>query len=130
MTDIIDLLSPDDVRQLILAEDELSQCEGFTRIFPGPNTYTYFPYFENPRYYNMLFDAWEAKYGRNRIEGVERLIGLCRKRVHLDVEPSALNAVSTPLILYKEVYFESNFFLGAQKVSVQRKLNLSSGHIP
>lgn len=94
---IIETLTPDDVRQLILAEDELSQCEGFTRIFPGPNTYTYFPYFENPRYYNMLFDAWEAKYGEIRAEGVERLIQLCRNKVHLDVEPSALNAVSDSL---------------------------------
>jgi len=91
---IIESLTSDDVRQLILAEDELSQCEGFSRIFPGPNTYTYFPYFENPRYYNMLFDAWESKYGDNRIAGVERLIQLCHNRVHLDVEPSALNAVS------------------------------------
>lgn len=91
---IIETLTPDDVRQLILAEDELSQCEGFTRIFPGPNTYTYFPYFENYRYYNMLFDAWEARYGEKRVDGVERLIHLCQNKVHLDVEPSALNAVS------------------------------------
>ncbi|CAL8111533.1 unnamed protein product [Orchesella dallaii] len=89
---IIESLTPDDVRQLILAEDELSQCEGFSRIFPGPNTYTYFPYFENPRYYNMLFDAWESKYGDNRVDGVERLIQLCHNRVHLNVEPSALSA--------------------------------------
>lgn len=89
---IIETLNPDDLRQLIIAEDELSQCEGFTRIFPGPNTFTYFPYFENPRYYNMLFDAWEAKYAGSRLEGVERLIKLCHDKVHLEVEPSVLNS--------------------------------------
>lgn len=42
----------------------------------------------------MLFDAWEARYGEKRVDGVERLIHLCQNKVHLDVEPSALNAVS------------------------------------
>lgn len=42
----------------------------FQKIFPTPNTYEYLQYLESPRYYNLLFDAWETKYHKNRQEGI------------------------------------------------------------
>jgi hypothetical protein len=31
----------------------------------------YHEFFDSPRYYNMLFDAWETKYSENRQEGTD-----------------------------------------------------------
>ena len=47
---ILESLTPDDVRFLIRAEDELAQATHFTRIFPTRDTHKYFKYFETPRY--------------------------------------------------------------------------------
>lgn len=41
----------------------------FQKIFPTPSTHQYHQFFEAPRYYNMLLDAWETKYHNNRHEG-------------------------------------------------------------
>ena len=50
------------------------------------DTHKYFKYFENPRYYNLLFDAWEAKYGGDhRAAAIDRLEGLCVEKIHLKV---------------------------------------------
>lgn len=78
-------MTPDDIRQLIIAEDEMSQVNNFVRVFPTNSSHSYFPYFEVPRYYNVLFDAWENKYYDNRSEGCERLSELCREKIHLHV---------------------------------------------
>ncbi|GLG94629.1 Tubulin polyglutamylase TTLL4 [Gryllus bimaculatus] len=87
LADILEKLTPDDVRHLIQAEDELTQAGRFIRIFPTPDTHLYLEYFESPSYYNRLFDAWETKYHMNRQEGIERLEYLCRKKHHLNVPP-------------------------------------------
>ena len=47
---ILESLTPDDVRFLIRAEDELAQATHFTRIFPTRDTHKYFKYFETQRY--------------------------------------------------------------------------------
>ncbi|XP_049950814.1 tubulin monoglutamylase TTLL4-like isoform X1 [Schistocerca serialis cubense] len=85
LEDILQDLTPDDVRHLIQSEDELTQAGRFIRIFPTPYTYTYHEFFESPRYYNMVFDAWENKYYSNRQEGIDVLESLCRKKIHLAV---------------------------------------------
>lgn len=100
---IIEDLTPDDIRQLITAEDELSQCENFVRIFPSRNSNTYFPYFESQRYYNMLFDAWEFKYHDRRTEGIQRLKNLCAEKIHLQVPSVCRKTVSE--ILFDQLFF-------------------------
>ncbi|CAG7824102.1 unnamed protein product, partial [Allacma fusca] len=89
LTEILDTLTPDDIRHLLIAEDELSQCNGFSRIFPTRNTHSYFAFFEGPRYYNMLMDAWENKYELDRAPAIRRLQELCRRKIHLINTPSA-----------------------------------------
>ncbi|XP_043514349.1 tubulin polyglutamylase TTLL4-like isoform X1 [Frieseomelitta varia] len=81
---IIKNLTPDDVRQLIMYEDELTQLDRFEKIFPTAASYPYLQYFDVPRYYNMLFDAWETKYAGNRSEGIMRLEKLCQQKYHLE----------------------------------------------
>ena len=71
-------LSQSDARVLMLAEDELSRCGQFARVFPSANSSKYMKYFDKPRYYNLLLDAWEQKYKDNRLEGVRRLSNLAK----------------------------------------------------
>lgn len=91
---ILDDLLPDDVRHLVLYEDELSQIGSyasygfennasvvrfypflffrlrrFQKIFPTASSHRYHQYFDDNRYYNMLLDAWENKYSDNREDG-------------------------------------------------------------
>lgn len=83
--DIIDDLTPDDVRHLITYEDELTQLDRFEKIFPTVDSHRYSQYFDVPRYYNMLLDAWETKYSDgSREEGICRLQKLCKTRYHLE----------------------------------------------
>ena len=84
LDDIIEDLTPDDVRHLIAYEDELTQLDRFEKIFPTANSHEYFQYFEAPRYYNMLLDAWNEKYADNREEGIARLQKLCKTKYHLE----------------------------------------------
>lgn len=83
LDDILEELTPDDVRHLITYEDELTQIESFEKIFPTESTHEYFEFFDVSRYYNMLFDAWETKYGGNRAKGILRLQQLCETKYHL-----------------------------------------------
>lgn len=82
---ILEKLTPDDVRCLIRAEDELAQLTHFSRIFPTQDTHKYFTFFQQPRYHNLLLDAWEHKYGDYRAAGIDRLAQLCVEKVHLKV---------------------------------------------
>ncbi|XP_023707148.1 tubulin polyglutamylase TTLL4 isoform X2 [Cryptotermes secundus] len=83
LEDILKHLTPDDVRHLIQSEDELTQAGRFLKIFPTTATHMYHEFFEAPRYYNMMFDAWENKYSGNRQEGIELLESLCLQKAHL-----------------------------------------------
>lgn len=80
---IIDTLTPDDVRQLIRYEDEVTQVGGFDKIFPTKDTHSYHKFFDNVRYYNKLLDAWEYTYGSDKTRGISRLQKLCDKEFHL-----------------------------------------------
>lgn len=67
--DILYDLTQNDMRVLMLSEDELSRCGDFMRVFPTSNTRKYLRYFDKVRYYNLLLDAWEQTYKDRRSEG-------------------------------------------------------------
>ena len=62
-------LLPDDLRNLCLAEDELSRSGNFIRLFPSKISDSYLPYFSKAFYRNYLLVEWERKYGDRREEG-------------------------------------------------------------
>uniref|UniRef100_A0A1I8Q052 Tubulin polyglutamylase TTLL4 n=1 Tax=Stomoxys calcitrans TaxID=35570 RepID=A0A1I8Q052_STOCA len=82
---ILENLTPDDVRCLIIAEDELARSSPLERIFPTRESYKYLKYTDTPRYYNRLLDAWETRYGHNRSEGIKLLRRYCEEQYHLQV---------------------------------------------
>ncbi|XP_068619528.1 tubulin monoglutamylase TTLL4-like isoform X2 [Battus philenor] len=84
LRDILSTLTPDDVRHLIQAEDELTQAGEMERVFPTNETYKYLEYLAGPRYYNRLFDAWEVRYAGHREPGIELLRKLCGIGYHLE----------------------------------------------
>ncbi|XP_050099640.1 tubulin monoglutamylase TTLL4 isoform X3 [Anopheles aquasalis] len=90
MSTILEDLTPDDVRCLLLTEDELARSAPLERILPAPHSHRYIGFTEHPRYYNRLLDAWEHRYSHNRAEGIALLQSLCEKKVHLQVPPSTL----------------------------------------
>ncbi|KAJ2954685.1 hypothetical protein O0L34_g2982 [Tuta absoluta] len=97
LRDILSTLTPDDVRHLIQAEDELTQAGEMERVFPTINTHKYLNFLTGPRYYNRLFDAWETRYTANRQSGLELLRNLCEIGYHLEVPPVPLkNDVDAP----------------------------------
>ncbi|XP_058451853.1 tubulin monoglutamylase TTLL4 isoform X2 [Malaya genurostris] len=90
LNSILDDLTPDDVRCLLLTEDELARSAPLERILPAPNSHRYIGFTEYPRYYNRLLDAWEQRYCHKRAEGIALLQSLCEKKIHLQVPPSTL----------------------------------------
>ena len=62
-------LLPDDLRQICLAEDELSRSGSFIRLFPSKISESYLPYFAAAFYRNYLLVEWERRYGDRREEG-------------------------------------------------------------
>ncbi|KAK8387363.1 hypothetical protein O3P69_018148 [Scylla paramamosain] len=88
LTAAIENLTPDDVRHMIMAEDELHRAGKFTRIFPTAETHQYFGFMEKPRYYNRLMDAWENKYSGCREKAIENIEALCADKFHLRVPPT------------------------------------------
>lgn len=81
-------LTPDDVRHLLTAEDELHRAGKFMRVFPTAETHPYFGLMDKPRYYNRLMDAWENAYANCREKAIERLEALCAEKFHLRVPPT------------------------------------------
>ena len=104
---ILDNLNPDDVRCLIISEDELNRCKPLERIFPTSETHTYLKYIEHPRYYNRLLDAWEARYGDKREEGRELLKSYCAENFHLHVSDAALEKVFNMNISFHRFYIRN-----------------------
>ncbi|KAH8306761.1 hypothetical protein KR044_013039, partial [Drosophila immigrans] len=91
---ILQKLTPDDVRCLIVAEDELARCAPLERIFPTDQTHKYLKYNDTPRYYNRLLDAWESRYANNRTEGIALLRDYCQAKYHLQVPVPPAKKVS------------------------------------
>ncbi|XP_053615363.1 tubulin monoglutamylase TTLL4-like isoform X6 [Plodia interpunctella] len=97
LRDILSTLTPDDVRHLIQAEDELTQTGQMERVFPTQHTHRYLRFLAGPRYYNRLFDAWECRYHNHRDPGLTLLRNLCDIGYHLEVPPVPLkNDVDAP----------------------------------
>ncbi|XP_072902278.1 tubulin monoglutamylase TTLL4 isoform X1 [Hemitrygon akajei] len=94
---LLDILTPEDIRMLMESEDEYSRRGQFERIFPCLLSSRYLQFFEQPRYYNILLDLWEQKYGQNRQEGIEMLQELSYRRVHLglSVNPAHVSKFTT-----------------------------------
>ncbi|XP_037962826.2 tubulin monoglutamylase TTLL4 isoform X2 [Plutella xylostella] len=90
LRDILTTLTPDDVRHLLQAEDELTQAKHLDRVFPTRRTHRYLKYMPGARYYNRLFDAWETRYSHNRDAGRQLLRNLCEMGYHLEVPPVPL----------------------------------------
>jgi len=83
---LLDQLTPDDTRHLIVSEDELATSRRFTRIFPTNQTHKYLRFMDKPKYYNLLLSAWEQRYnGMNREAGRSILEKLCLSKHHLKV---------------------------------------------
>lgn len=80
---ILDMLTPDDLRILIETEDEFARRGSFERIFPTSQTRKYLKYFETPRYYNILLNEWITKYNRMEERGITLLNTFCKKGIHL-----------------------------------------------
>lgn len=100
MPTILENLTPDDLRCLIVTEDELNRCYPLERIFPAPNSYKYLNFTDQPRYYNHLIDAWEHRYSKKRDSGIALLRTLCHKRMHLKVPPTTIQKVNKRLNVF------------------------------
>jgi len=83
--DILDNLTPCDVRVLMMSEEELTQTDTFERIYPRPDTFHYIQYTSSTNYYDLLLAAWETKYASCREEGRKRLVELAEQKMHLEV---------------------------------------------
>ncbi|XP_043263469.1 tubulin polyglutamylase TTLL4-like [Colletes gigas] len=83
LKEILKRLTPADAKVLIRHEDELTRTGRFEIIFPTKDSFRYFEFFEEVRYYNLLLDAWENEYGEERKRGIERLKKLCKRKYHL-----------------------------------------------
>ncbi|NXO04899.1 TTLL4 polyglutamylase, partial [Rhinopomastus cyanomelas] len=79
---VLDILTPDDVRILVETEDEYSRRGQFERVFPTHISMRYLPFFEQPRYFNILVTQWELKYYLNKHKGLELLKKWCVKGYH------------------------------------------------
>ncbi|KAM9380245.1 tubulin monoglutamylase TTLL4 [Phaethornis superciliosus] len=79
---VLDILTPDDVRILVETEDEYSRRGQFERVFPTHISMRYLPFFEQPRYFNILVTQWEIKYYLNKHKGLELLKNWCVKGYH------------------------------------------------
>lgn len=100
---ILNHLTPDDVRTLIIAEDELARAAPLERIFPSSTSHKYLPFLDHPRYHNRLLDAWEHRYGgggqKRRDEGIALLRRLAADRIHLIVPPQPVKKVSAKTVV-------------------------------
>ncbi|XP_069792027.1 tubulin monoglutamylase TTLL4 isoform X2 [Narcine bancroftii] len=87
---LLDILTPEDIQMLMESEDEYNRQGQFERIFPCLFSSRYLRFFEQPRYFNILLDLWEQKYGRSRQPGIRLLQELSYRKVHLglSVDPT------------------------------------------
>jgi len=69
LSSILQNLTRDDVRLLMIAEDELYRARIARRLFPKPSMGNYLQYVESDKYYYKLLDAWETRYGDDRSAG-------------------------------------------------------------
>jgi len=85
-----DNLTGHDLRILLSAEQELSQCKDFTRLFPRENSDRFLNYVEIQNYSDRLLHAWEFKYSSRREEVRKLLTEMAKKGLHLHDLPEEL----------------------------------------
>lgn len=74
----------------------------FQKIFPTSETHEYHQFFEAPRYYNMLLDAWEIKQQEDRSVGKDFVyIVLVLKRV---ISSLHLSAIIQFVLIFKKSF--------------------------
>jgi len=83
---ILEDLTPYDVRQLIMMEDEVAQTKMFTKVWPTPETFKYFQYLTEVSYGEKLMDAFEYFYGEHRTEGHDLIRQYAEMNTHLRVK--------------------------------------------
>eukprot|EP00090_Calanus_glacialis_P043063 TRINITY_DN7623_c0_g1_i2.p1 TRINITY_DN7623_c0_g1~~TRINITY_DN7623_c0_g1_i2.p1 ORF type:complete len:740 (-),score=223.94 TRINITY_DN7623_c0_g1_i2:33-2252(-) len=94
---ILDYLSPDDCRHLVVSEDELAISNTFDRIFPTSHTHKYLKFLSKPRYYNLLLSVWERRYGgERREEGRAVLERFCLDGYHLQLPGNSDQGICIP----------------------------------
>ncbi|CAH8518270.1 unnamed protein product [Schistosoma mattheei] len=84
--EILDCLTPFDVRILISMVDEFDRAGGFHCVFPPKTSglsIKYLSFFESPRYTNLLCIAYLQKYNQDKEKGIEMLRKICEKKIHL-----------------------------------------------
>ncbi|CAH8526476.1 unnamed protein product [Schistosoma intercalatum] len=84
--EILDCLTPFDVRILISMVDEFHRAGGFHCVFPPKTSglsIKYLSFFESPRYTNLLCIAYLQKYNQDKEKGIEMLRKICEKKIHL-----------------------------------------------
>uniref|UniRef100_A0A3Q0KRK4 Tubulin tyrosine ligase-related n=1 Tax=Schistosoma mansoni TaxID=6183 RepID=A0A3Q0KRK4_SCHMA len=85
-SEILDCLTPFDVRILISMVDEFDRAGGFHCVFPPKTSglsIKYLSFFESPRYTNLLCIAYLQKYSQDKEKGIEMLRKICEKKIHL-----------------------------------------------
>lgn len=120
---ILDGLTPDDVRCLLISEDERARCDPLERIFPNADTYKFLDYIENPRYYNRLLDAWETKYLDDRDAGIEMLQKLCAEGYHLKVPAAAM--IEEPKIDLTDIDL---MYMKPEEIAKRRETSIQSSN--
>ena len=77
---LCDDLSPADLQMLAESEDELSQCDQWTRIFPTHQSEHLLQFYSNIPHSDELIQSWEVKYGGSK---EDREIGrqIIRKKI-------------------------------------------------
>lgn len=121
---ILDHLTPDDVRCLVICEDERNRCAPLERIFPNADTYKFLEFIENPRYYNRLVDAWENRYVDDRDSGIELLRKLCAEGYHLKVSAAAM--VEEPKIDLTDIDL---MYMKPEEIAKRREQQAHHNHI-
>uniref|UniRef100_UPI00398EE9DE tubulin monoglutamylase TTLL4-like isoform X1 n=2 Tax=Pristiophorus japonicus TaxID=55135 RepID=UPI00398EE9DE len=99
---LLDILTPDDIRMLMESEDENNRRGQFERIFPCRFSSRYLRFFEQPRYFNILLDLWEQKYGQHREAGIDVLKELSYRRVHLGLSVNPAHIWHPPRISFTQ----------------------------
>ncbi len=76
-------LTQDDLRLLMIGEDELERAGTSRRVYPNENMSRYRELTGTNNYYYKLLEAWENKFGRRREEGRDLL-----RQLSKDMMPS------------------------------------------
>ena len=81
---ILQRLTPSDLRVLIRCEEELSQTRHWSRLAPSQDTILT-DLHPCPSYHDVLLQAWEDRHAGDREEGRRAITEYCQEKWHLNV---------------------------------------------